>query len=174
MTYLKCAFLFGLFTLVSSCAFIYDSELLNNTSPIVKQILTNKLCHKCQLANIDLSDLDLRGVDLSGSNLINANFENSNLSGANLSYTVLKNANMNNAKLFSINLRGSDLRGVNLIDVRLAGADLRDTNMTDIDSDDQLDLMELTGVRLEGARFKDNIVCGSYPPKGGWGCVIRP
>ena len=156
--------------LLSACSTFSEFD---EDNPLVQKIIKTRQCENCQLNHINLSNLDLTGVNFAKSKLDGANFENSILNNAKLSYTDLRNANFTGAELFAVNLRGADLRGVNLIDVRLAGSDLRETDMSDIYSDEQLDLMELTGVRLNGAKFKDNVICSGFPPKEGWGCVIK-
>jgi len=157
--------------LAPACSVRVEAQFPEVSPQLIQRIITTRACPGCQLAGADFSHQDLSGVDLSGADLRGTHFEQATLTRANLSHTRLQGAFMEHAILFAANLRWADLRGVNLIDVRLAGADLRDTDMTDIDSYDQLDLMELTGVRLEGARFRDGITCGGLPPEGGWGCV---
>jgi|GEM_PF-1715855 len=142
------------------------ATVLNNKS----HLLSTGHCEGCDLRQATFSGLDLKQVHLHGADLSDARFTDAHLEGADLSGTNLQNANFDGASMIGANLRGADLRGVNLIDVRLTGADLRDTDMTDISSDDELDLMDLVGVRLDGARFKDGVTCGGFPKKGGWGC----
>ena len=50
------------------------------------------------------------------------------------------------------------------------GADLRWANLDHLDLDLDLEFIDLTGVLLEGARFKHGMQCAALPPKGGWGC----
>jgi len=55
----------------------------------------------------------------------------------------------------------------------LAGADMRDTDMRHMDIDLALEFLDLTGVLLEGARFKNGERCSGLPAKGGWGCAAE-
>ncbi len=158
---LLCSLLF----MLGGCSTLPETVLNNR-----ERLLLTAHCENCDLQQAGFKNLDLKQVHLHGANLRKTDFSGAHLEGADLSGTDLRNARFDNAILLGANLRGADLRGVNLIGVRLTGADLRDTNMTDISSDDELDLMDLIGVRLDGARFKGGVTCGSFPKKGGWGC----
>lgn len=83
----------------------------------------------------------------------------------------LSGADLRERELDGAEFRGADLRGVALHAVRLAGADLRDTDLRHLDADLDLEFVDLRGVRLEGARFADGVVCGPMPDKGGFGCA---
>ena len=116
-------------------------------------LLETNSCPGCDLSGEDLSGLDLSRADLSHARLAGANLSGTNLRGARLSH--------------------ADLRGSILTDTRLAGADLREADLRDLDIDEAFESMEIIGTRLEGARFKDGVICGKAPDKGGWGCQHR-
>lgn len=104
----------------------------------------------------DLTEADLRGLDLDGAALAGAD---------------LRNAELTDASLRGADLSGADLRGVALHEVNITGADLREADLRHLDADFDLEFVTLIGVRMEGARFKDGVVCGELPDKGGWGCA---
>lgn len=106
---------------------------------------------------------DLRGAELSGLNLDGAVLSGADLRNAELSGTTLRGASLN----------GADLRGVPLHDVNIVGADLRGADLRHLDADIDLEFVTLIGVRMEGVRFKNGVVCGKMPEKGGWGCEAR-
>jgi len=68
----------------------------------------------------------------------------------------------------------ADLRGVALHAVNITGADLREADLRHLDADMDLEFVTLVGVRMEGARFNDGVICGPMPEKGGFGCAARP
>lgn len=116
----------------------------------ISQLLTTKSCVKCDFRNADLSYLDLSGVNIEAANLTGANLSHTNFRGANLSSTILLK--------------------VDLVDTKLAGANLKNADLSDQDIDETFEWVEIIGTQLEGAKFKDDIVCGAFPVKGGWGC----
>ncbi len=67
-------------------------------------------------------------------------------------------------------LRGAILTGVDLTETHLTGADLRDADLRHLDIDIAFEFVELIGVQLNGARFKNGVRCAGFPAKGGWGC----
>lgn len=75
------------------------------------------------------------------------------------------NTLMNSNKCERCDFSHADLSGKSLQGAMLAYSDL-----THLDIDLDLEFIELTGVNLEGARFKDGVRCGSLPEAGGWGC----
>ena len=84
------------------------------------ELLQNKRCPQCRLADVDLVHVDLRDADLSGAGLQRANLGQSRLDGANLS----------GADLSFTSLKGASLRGANLQGAKLYGTDLRDADLT--------------------------------------------
>lgn len=136
--------------LLAASAIQADSDMDKRLSTNLARLLETNSCPGC----------DLSGLDLSGLNLSRADLSYARLAGANLSGTSLRGARLSHA----------DLRGSLLIDTRLAGADLREADLRDLDIDEAFESMEIIGTRLEGARFKDGVVCGKAPEKGGWGC----
>ncbi len=84
------------------------------------QVLQERRCSGCQLADADLVHADLRDADLSDAKLMRANLGQAQLDGADLS----------GADLSFTSLRGASLRGANLTRTRLYGTDLRDADLT--------------------------------------------
>ena len=83
------------------------------------ELLQNKRCPQCRLADVDLVHVDLRDADLTGAelqraNLSQARLDGADLSGANLSHTSLKGASLRGANLRKANLFGTDLRDADL------------------------------------------------------------
>ena len=97
----------------------WDSQAKANESLL--ELLQNKRCPQCQLADVDLVHADLRDADLSKAglqraNLSRARLDGADLSGANLSFTSLqgaslRGASLKGAKLYSTDLRDADLTG---------------------------------------------------------------
>ena len=97
----------------------WDSQAKANESLL--ELLQNKRCPQCQLADVDLVHADLRDADLSKAglqraNLSRARLDGADLSGANLSFTSLQGASLRGAqlkgaKLYSTDLRDADLTG---------------------------------------------------------------
>ena len=84
------------------------------------QLLQERRCRGCRLADADLVFADLRDADLSDSQLMRANLSQAKLDGADLS----------NADLSFTSLRGASLRGANLKGAKFYGTDLRDCDLT--------------------------------------------
>ena len=84
------------------------------------QVLQERSCSGCRLADADLVHADLRDADLSDAKLMRANLGQARLDGADLS----------GADLSFTSLRGASLRGANLTGTRLYGTDLRDADLT--------------------------------------------
>lgn len=135
------------------------------------RLLDTGNCERCDLSDSDLSGRPFANASLAGSNLSGANLSNSNLRYVNLIGADLTRARLEGADLSGSRLRGARLYGVELSETRLAGADMRDTDMSHMDIDLALEFLDLTGVLLEGARFKDGVRCAGLPEKGGWGCA---
>jgi len=109
---------------------------------------------------------DCKGCDLSGADL-----RGRDLDGAKLRGATLRDARLAGARLRGADLRQADLRGVRLHAVDITGADLRGADLRHLDADMDLEFVTLAGVRLEGARFADGVVCGPPPANGGFGCA---
>ena len=136
----------------------------------LERLLQSGRCDHCDLSGSDLRGRQLVGASLVGSDLRDADLSRSRLRYADLSGAHLSGARLQGADLSGARLRGARLYGVDLSETRLAGADLRDTDMSHMDIDLALEFLDLTGVLLEGARFKDGVRCAGPPEKGGWGC----
>ena len=108
-------------------AFALLSGLAGVISPVIGgeeehliQLLTNRNCPACQLADVDLSHADLRDANLKGANLHRANLSQAQLDGADL----------NGSDLSFTSLQGASLRGADLRNSRLIGTDLRRTDLS--------------------------------------------
>lgn len=83
------------------------------------QLLDQRACVGCQLADADLvlanlRKADLRGAQLQRANLSQAQLDGANLQGANLQFTSLLGASLRGADLRSAQLDGTDLRQADL------------------------------------------------------------
>jgi len=121
-----------------------------NITAAVKQLRETGQCPACILRGANLAGMDLSGANLAGADI----------SGANLTQTNLRGAN----------LQGATMLGLALSETMLSGANLKNADMSDLDIDEVFEYVEIIGTQFEGARFKDNVVCGPAPFKGGWGC----
>lgn len=135
--------------MLSSMIATTNAEPLSGQSALQK-LLTSGKCHGCDLRYADLSNRQLMGASLVDANLTGAKLDNTNLRGADL--------------------RGATLRDVTLTSTKLAGAKLQRADLSDTNIDQAFEYVEITGTRLEGARFKYGVVCGPPPTRGGWGC----
>lgn len=139
----------------------------------LRSLLDTKVCNGCDLEGADLHGKALEGAKLRWSNLKDADLRSANLNGADLTGASLERARLGNANLQGAKLEGARMLGVDLSEVRLIGADLRWADLRHLDVDLAFEFVELIGVQLEGARFKDGVRCAGFPPKGGWGCVTK-
>jgi len=137
------------------------------------RLLKTKHCNGCNLEGVDLRGKALQGAELRWVMLDRADLRGANLKGADLTGASLQGARLERANLQGARLEGARLLGVDLSEVKLIGADLRWADLRHLDVDVDFEFVELIGVQLEGARFKDGVRCGGFPPKGGWGCVIK-
>ena len=84
------------------------------------QLLQERQCPHCELADADLVHADLRDADLRSAKLMRANLSQAQLDGADL----------RNADLSFTSLRGASLRGADLTGSRLYGTDLREADLS--------------------------------------------
>ena len=108
--------LIGLMALGSSHALASDALI---------QVLQERSCSGCWLADADLVHADLRNADLSDAKLMRANLgqaqlDGADLSGADLSFTSLRGASLKGTNLIGSNLYGTDLRNANLAGAQLS------------------------------------------------------
>lgn len=154
-------------------------ELLSNQPALsfdendLKSLLDTKVCIGCDLRRVDLRSAKLTGVDLKWSRLQQADLRDAELDGATLIGANLEKAKLEGASLRGARLEGARLWGVDLAAIRLTGADLRWADITHFDIDVDLEHVELVGVKLDGAWFKNDVRCGGSPERGGWGCAAR-
>ena len=102
------------------------------------QLLQERSCRGCRLADVDLVHADLRDADLHEARLMRAN----------LSRALLDGADLNGADLSFTSLRGASLRGADLRESKLYGTDLRDADL----SGAQLDADALEQAHWQGAQ----------------------
>jgi len=153
-----------LFTLVPfQAAKAYDAAQL-------QRLLATGACVGCDLRGVDLSGLSLDNIRLSWSDLTDSNLRGVSMRGVNLVGADLHNADLTNADLRGSVLKKANLTGVDLSEVHLIGSDLRGAILSHMDVDMDLEWMDLTGVLLEGAQFRDGVRCSGFSAKGGWGC----
>lgn len=86
----------------------------------LQQLLEQRRCRGCRLADADLVHADLRDAELEKAQLQRANLGRAQLDGANL-----RGANLSYSSLLGASLRGADLRGA-----RLEGADFRRADLS--------------------------------------------
>ncbi|MFQ5754717.1 MAG: pentapeptide repeat-containing protein [Acidiferrobacterales bacterium] len=158
------------FVVLSFCA---PAATLGFDQADLKSLLDTKICNGCDLQGADLRNKALEGAQLKWSNLNDADLQGVKLNGGDLTGATLERARLANANFQGAKLQGARLLGVDLSEVKLIGADLRWADLRHLDVDLAFEFVELIGVQLEGARFKDGVRCGGFPPKGGWGCVIK-
>ena len=115
--------------------FLYESNLINDSSPIV-----------------GMRGADLAGANLGGANLEGANLEEANLEGANLEVTILAKAKLAKANLAGATLTGATLAQADLAGVTLTGANLQRTILIGAN---------LTGAILRGANLRDVLLTGA-------------
>lgn len=132
----------GVLTAVSLAVGVASLAPPVRASEALIQLMEQKRCPNCSLADADLvhaqlSDADLRGARLQRANLGQARLDGARLSGADLSFTSLLGAS----------LRGADLRGA-----RLEGTDLRQADL----SGALLDPGALSRAHWQGARGIDH------------------
>ena len=88
------------------------------------QLLQERSCRGCRLADVDLVHADLRDADLHEARLMRANLSRAQLDGADLSGADLSFTSLRGASLRGADLRGSQLYGTDLRDADLSGAQL--------------------------------------------------
>lgn len=133
-------------------------------------LLDTKICNECNLERAVLRDQQLAGAQLKAADLNRADLRGANLRGANLTEASLRRAKLGHTDLRGAKLRRATLIGVDLTETHLIGADLREADLRHLDIDIAFEFVELIGVQLDGARFKNGVRCAGFPTKGGWGC----
>ena len=137
------------------------------------RLLDSGHCDNCDLSGTELRGRKLVGASLKDSDLSGADLTDCNLRRADLTGANLRDARLSGADLSGSRLQGANLYGVDLSETKLAGADMRGVDLRHMDIDLALEFLDLTGVLLEGARFKDGARCLGLPAKGGWGCAAE-
>lgn len=139
----------------------------------IDQLISTRNCIGCDLRGSDLSGQQWSGVNLKWSNLSGTKLDGANFSGANLLGVDFSDASLKNTIFKGAIMEGAILVGTDLTTTQLAGADLRWANISHLDADIDLEFIDLIGVNLFGAIFKNEIRCGKAPDKGGWGCAAE-
>ena len=88
------------------------------------QLLQERSCRGCRLADVDLVHAELRDANLHEARLMRANLSRAQLDGADLSGADLSFTSLRGASLRGADLRGSKLYGTDLRDADLSGAQL--------------------------------------------------
>ncbi|GIR24080.1 MAG: hypothetical protein CM15mP38_2630 [Synechococcus sp.] len=88
------------------------------------ELLQQRNCPDCRLADVDLVHADLRDADLQRAQLQRANLGQARLDGADLRQSNLQFTNLRGASLRGADLRGSTLYGTDLRQADLSGAQL--------------------------------------------------
>ncbi len=150
--------------MLSQTVYGYDATHL-------KQLIKTNLCSRCDLSLAPFAGLSLQAAELAYADLSGADLRGADLSRANLQYANLAHTKLTGANLSAAQLLGASLIDTDLTQTRLLGADLRQADLSHLNVDLDLEFIELTGVLLEGARFKGGVICATFPEKGGWGCA---
>ena len=103
---------------------LFTTPLLARADDLI-ELLQQRNCPDCRLADVDLVHADLRDADLRNAKLMRANLgqaklDGANLSGADLSFTSLRGASLRGADLTGSRLYGTDLREADLSGARLS------------------------------------------------------
>jgi uncharacterized protein YjbI with pentapeptide repeats len=154
----------------STLIIVYTLSASAFDSQDLTTLLATKICNECNLEDAVLRDQQLAGAQLRGANLNRADLRAANLRGADLTGASLTQAKLSHTDLRGAKLRGAILIGVDLNETRLIGADLRGADLRHLDIDIAFEFVELIGVRLDGAKFKNGVRCAGFPTRGGWGC----
>ncbi len=94
---------------------------------MVRKMLKNKRCYKCDLTGMrlnqaDFEKFDLEGTDFTNCYLQNADFQKANLKGASFIGANLNGADFRGADLYKADFSGADLSGAKLEGALLDGA----------------------------------------------------
>ena len=139
----------------------------------IDQLVSTRSCIACNLSGSDLSNQQWPGVNLKWSNLSGTKLDGANFSGANLLGVDFSGASLKNTIFKGAIMEGAILLKTDLTSAQLTGADLRWANISHLDIDIDLEFIDLIGVNLLGATFKNGIRCGKTPNRGGWGCAAE-
>ena len=103
---------------------------LNFSQVNVKTVdLTDRLIHKENFENRDLSGLNFRNTEFIQVSFKNTNLSNSNFHSAKFHRVSFENAQLSHARFSLANLSQTDLRGSDFSYANLAHADLRGANL---------------------------------------------
>ena len=102
---------------------LFTTPLVARADDLI-ELLQQRNCPDCRLADVDLVHADLRDSDLQRAKLQRANLGQARLDGADLRGSNLKFTNLRGASLQGADLRGSTLYGTDLRQADLNGAQL--------------------------------------------------
>ena len=104
---------------------LFAAPLVARANDLI-ELLQQRKCQDCRLADVDLVHADLRDADLQRAQLQRANLGQARLDGADLRKSNLQFTNLRGASLRGAELRGSTLYGTDLRQADLRGAQLDD------------------------------------------------
>ena len=102
---------------------LFTTPLVARADDLI-ELLQQRNCPDCRLADVDLVHADLRDADLQRAQLQRANLGQARLDGADLRGSNLQFTNLKGASLRRVDLRGSTLYGTDLRQADLSGARL--------------------------------------------------
>jgi len=102
---------------------LFTTPLVARADDLI-ELLQQRNCPYCRLADVDLVHADLRDADLQRAQLPRANLAQALLDGADLRGSNLRFTNLRGASLRGADLRGSTLYGTDLRQADLSGARL--------------------------------------------------
>ena len=102
---------------------LFTTPLVARADDLI-ELLQQRNCPDCRLADVDLVHADLRDADLQRAQLQRANLGQARLDGADLRGSNLQFTNLKGASLRRADLRGSTLYGTDLRQADLSGARL--------------------------------------------------
>jgi hypothetical protein len=102
---------------------LFTTPLVARADDLI-ELLLQRNCPDCRLADVDLVHADLRDADLQRAQLQRANLGQARLDGADLRGSNLQFTNLKGASLRRADLRGSTLYGTDLRQADLSGARL--------------------------------------------------
>lgn len=149
---------------VATTAHAYDPDDL-------RKLQIDKSCNGCDLEGANLHGMSLRGAQLRWTNLSNANLNNVDLSDADLIGSNLTRARLSQTRFNNAILQGVQFSGTDLSSAEFRNADLRWSLMEHLDIDTDPQSLDMMTAKMEGAKFRDQRRCRSFPGEIGMGCI---
>jgi uncharacterized protein YjbI with pentapeptide repeats len=101
-----------------------------NSSELTNQVLSTRICIRCDLRGANLEGADLKKANLEGANLAGAKLKGARLESANLIGAVLDNADLSNTNLKLTRLSLASIKQAKLTNSALNGANLESTDLS--------------------------------------------